>query len=149
MNKKQSKTLQPQTPNTIDEKHTEMLNQFHNNEENQVPKLIQEIAQLKARAKTLVDNQIEEYMDIRDKILAKKTIIKTLKSEKKQYLLDNSKYIFNYFEQKKDISTGGGKQNTNKLNSFFKILAKTEDSANPTSDKYNQSMCAKYAERAN
>ena len=59
MNKKQSKTLQPQTPNTIDEKHTEMLNQFHNNEENQVPKLIQEIAQLKARAKTLVDNQIE------------------------------------------------------------------------------------------
>lgn len=139
MNKKQSKTLQPQTPNTIDEKHTEMLNQFHNNEENQVPKLIQEIAQLKARAKTLVNNQIEEYMDIRDKILAKKTIIKTLKSEKKQYLLDNSKYIFNYFEQKKDISTGGGKQNTNKLNSFFKILAKTEDSANPTSDKYNQS----------
>lgn len=139
MNKKQSKTLQPQTPNTIDEKHTEMLNQFHHNEENQVPKLIQEIAQLKARAKTLVDNQIEEYMDIRDKILAKKILIKTLKSEKKQYLLDNSKYIFNYFEQKKDISTGGGKQNTNKLNSFFKILAKTENSANPTSDKYNQS----------
>ena len=139
MNKKSSKTLLPQTPNTIDEKHTELLKQFHDNEEVQIPKIIQEIAQLKARARTLGDHQIEEYMDIRDKLLVKKALIKTLKSEKKQYLLTNSKYIFKYFEQKKDISTGGGKQNVNVLNTFFKILAKTEDSANPTSDKYNQS----------
>ena len=140
MNKKQSsKTLQPQTPSTIDEKHTEMLNQFQDNENIQVPKLIQEIEQLKQKAKTLGDHQIEEYMDIRDKILVKKSQIKTLKSEKTHYLLDNSKYIFKYFEQNKNISTGGGKQTVNVLNSFFKILAKSEDSANLSSEKYTQS----------
>jgi len=140
MNKKQSsKTLQPQTPSTIDEKHTEMLNQFQDNETIQVPKLSQEIEQLKQRAKTLGAHQIEEYMDIRDKILAKKSQIKTLKSGKTQYLLDNSKYIFKYFEQNKNISTGGGKQIVNVLNSFFKILAKTDESSNLLSDKYIQS----------
>lgn len=139
MNKKFSKTLVPQTPNTIDEKHTELLKQFHDNENIIIPKLVQEIAQLKLKAKSLGDNQIDEYMDIRDKLLIKKDLIKTLKAEKKQYLLTNSKYIFKYFEQKKDISTGGGKQNVNILNTFFKILAKTDDSANPLSDKYNQS----------
>jgi len=139
MNKKFSKTLVPQTPNTIDEKHTELLKQFHDNENIIIPKLVQEIAQLKIKAKSLGDNQIDEYMDIRDKLLIKKDLIKTLKAEKKQYLLTNSKYIFKYFEQKKDISTGGGKQNVNILNTFFKILAKTDDSANPLSDKYNQS----------
>jgi hypothetical protein len=35
--------------------------------------------------------------------------------------LENSKYIFDYFEQKKDISSGNNKQNTNVLNQFFKI----------------------------
>ena len=140
MNKKQSsKTLQPQTPSTIDEKHTEMLNQFQDNENIQVPKLSQEIEQLKQRAKTLSSHQIDEYMDIRDKILAKKAQIKTLKSGKTQYLLDNSKYIFKYFEQNKNISTGGGKQIVNVLNSFFKILAKTDESSNLLSDKYTQS----------
>ena len=137
--KHQTKTLQPQTPNTIDEKHTELLNQFHNEETDIVPKLMKEIADLKKQAKTLKDSQIEEYMDIRDKILKLKLSIKTIKTQKKQYLLDNSKYIFNYFEQKKDISTGGGKQNVNVLNSFFKIQAKTTDVVNTSSDKYNQS----------
>ena len=137
--KHQTKTLQPQTPNTIDEKHTELLNQFHNEETDIVPKLMKEITDLKNQAKTLKDSQIEEYMDIRDKILKLKLSIKTIKTQKKQYLLDNSKYIFNYFEQKKDISTGGGKQNVNVLNSFFKIQAKTTDVVNTSSDKYNQS----------
>jgi hypothetical protein len=48
--------------------------------------------------------------------------------------LENSKYIFSYFEHKKDISTGGG--NTNVLNSFFKVYKTPVDSS--TIDKYNQ-----------
>jgi hypothetical protein len=36
-------------------------------------------------------------------------------------LLDNSKYIFEYFENKKNISTGVATQQVNILNSFFKI----------------------------
>ena len=139
--KKHSKTLIPQTPNTIDEKHTELLIQFQDIEDIQIPKLIQEIAELKVKAKTLENSQIEEYMDIRDKIVEIKSQIKKLKIEKKQYLLENSKYIFKYFETKKDISTGGGNQNINSLNSFFKILNKSDNSETNTivSDKYNQS----------
>ena len=133
------KTLIPQTPNTIDEKHTEMLQLFQSNDDTVIPRLFAEIDDLKLKVKTLSDDKIEEYMDIRDKIATKKSQIKSLKSQKKQYLLENSKYIFNYFEQKKDISTGGGKQNVNVLNSFFKISAKTSESANITSEKYNQS----------
>jgi hypothetical protein len=103
MNKKIIKTLQPQTPNTIDEKHTEMLNQFHNNIENQIPKLTQEIADLKARAKTLGDHQIEEYMEIRDKILLKKKMIKKLflHSVSSSFLLSPSLIIYKLNKKKK------------------------------------------------
>jgi len=133
------KTLQIQPPNTIDEKHTELLNQFNHDETITIPTLVQEIAELKTKIHTLTDNQVEEYMNIRDQIIQRKTVIKSLKSQKKNYLLENSKYIFNYFEQKKDISSGGGKQNVNVLNTFFKIYAKSAESANPTSDRYGQS----------
>jgi hypothetical protein len=54
-------------------------------------------------------------------------------SQEKQYYLENSKYIFSYFEHKKDISSGGG--NTNVLNSFFKVHKPSDSS---TIDKYNQ-----------
>jgi len=160
MNKKfpLSKSTPSQASNTIDEKHTEMLNRFHENDVNVIPSLLQEIEQLKSKAKNIQENPknpkdlrsgkgsraagggtLEEYMDIRDQIQAKKNMVKVLKHQKKQYLLDNSKYIFNYFEQKKDISTGGGKQNVNLLNSFFKISAKTPESETLQSDKYAQS----------
>jgi hypothetical protein len=78
-------------------------------------------------------------MDIRDKIDAINKEITELKSKKKQYLLDNSKHIFEYFEEKKKVSSGDNNQNVNVLNSFFKIHAKTEQSSNVNSDKYSQS----------
>ena len=56
---------------------------------------------------------------------------------KKEYLLDNSKYIFDYFESKKQISTGEQVQNVKILNSFFKIKSTNKESTNP--DKYTQS----------
>jgi hypothetical protein len=112
--------------NTLDEKHSEILNQCHINETELLPKLEMEIVDLKNRARTLKINQIDEYMDIKDKIIRKRHQIKDIKVEKKKYLLENSKYIFGYFEQKKDISSGGGKQNVKILNNFFKIKSKDE-----------------------
>jgi len=108
---------------SLDEKHTDMLNQFHEIETTIIPKIIQDIEQLKAQRRSLTKDQIDLYMDIRDQILAKKAEIRDLQSKKKRYLLDNSRYIFDYFEQKKHISAGGesGNQNVNVLNSFFKI----------------------------
>jgi len=124
---------------TIDEKHSELVQQYQKNETEKIPQLEQEIIELKEQVKSLKQSQIDIYMEIRDKIQLKKMQIKELKSQYKQYLLANSKYVFNYFKDKKDISVGGGKQNVNVLNSFFKIHAKNDQSANPNSLKYRTS----------
>jgi hypothetical protein len=127
------------TSNTIDEKHTEMLNYFHEIETELVPKLEIKKRDLKTRLTALSQQkQIDDYMNTRDEIRAVSKEIRELKSQRKNYLLDNSKYIFQYFEQKKDISNGTNPQ-VNILNSFFKIKATTETSGDLKSDKYNQS----------
>ena len=125
--------------NTIDEKHTEMLNTFHEIETIKIPDLIKKKDQLKDQIPKLKENEIDLYMDIKDKIIAIQKEIKELRHQKKHYLLDNSKYIFEYFEEKKKISSGDNNQNVNILNSFFKIKAISNDASNPNSDKYSQS----------
>ena len=132
------KPPQKQT-NTIDEKHTEMLNLFYINETEIIPKLTEEKTRLKSLIPNLKDHEIDAYMDIRDKIQDIQYQIKELKQQKKKYLLDNSKYIFKYFEEKKKISSGDNNQNVKILNTFFKIKANDNDTSNLNSDKYNQS----------
>jgi hypothetical protein len=124
--------------NTIDEKHTEMLNHFHILETKTIPELIEQKKQLKSHL-LKVKHKIEEYMDTKDKIKEITREIKDLQKEKTVYFLKNSKYIFEYFEEKKKISSGDNKQNENILNAFFKIKAKSEDSSNVNSTKYKQS----------
>uniref|UniRef100_A0A6C0B1X6 Uncharacterized protein n=1 Tax=viral metagenome TaxID=1070528 RepID=A0A6C0B1X6_9ZZZZ len=133
-----SKKLQPKTTNTIDEKHKEMLQSFHDSETTTIPDLIKEKDRLKTLIPNLKEHEIDAYMEIKDKVLAIQRQIKELKHAKKRYLLDNSKYIFDYFEEKKKINTGDNNQNSVVLNSFFKIKAKTVDASDPNNDKYNQ-----------
>ena len=128
--------------NTIDEKHTEMLNHFHDIETNTLPKLIAEKNRLKHRLSKLANTNIDLEMEIKDKIQSIRTKIAALKTQRTNYLLDNSKYIFQYFEDKKKISSGENNQNTNALNSFFKIKATTEQRANLQSEKYTSSKKA-------
>jgi len=139
----------PKQNATIDEKHTEMLNKFYENETITIPSLIAEVESLGSQLKTLNDNQIDQKMDIKDKIRHNKSKIRELTNQKKQYLLDNSQFIFGYFEEKKDISTGGGKQNVDVLHSFFKVRSKNPDRQDP--DKYTQSknMYQKYWKNVN
>jgi hypothetical protein len=137
MNQNQKK-LQPKTINTIDEKHSEMLQSFHEIENTTIPALLKEKDRLKSLIPTLKEHEIDAYMEIRDKVLAIQRQVKDLKHQKKRYLLDNSKYIFDYFEEKKKINSGDNNQNTVVLNSFFKIKARTDDASDPNSDKYNQ-----------
>jgi hypothetical protein len=82
-----------------------MLNQFYENETEIIPKLLEEKTQLKSMISILKEHEIDAYMDIRDKIHNINSQVKELKQQKKRYLLDNSKYIFNYFEEKKKISS--------------------------------------------
>ena len=127
------------TNNNIDEKHSEMLNKFEKIESEEIPKLYEEIDQLKSSLKWLKKNEIDKFMDIKDQIKDHKLKIKRLKSQKNDYLLENSKYVFQYFEQKKNISTGGGNQNTNVLNSFFKVKGTTAESSDISSQQYMNS----------
>jgi hypothetical protein len=121
--------------NTIDEKHTELLNQFHESEIETIPILQDERLSLKTLLSTLDDSQIEKIMDTKDKIKDINTQIRFLKAQKKKYLLDNSKFIFQYFEDKKKISSGDNNQNVNKLNSFFKIKDAIDEPDNKERDQ--------------
>jgi Poxvirus Late Transcription Factor VLTF3 like len=132
----QNKKPPPKNITTIDEKHTEMLDQFHKIEVEDIPRLKQEIVVLKQTIRELTTDQVEQYLNLRDMIDAKKTEIKQLKSQKKRYFLDNSTYIFDYFEEKKQISSGEAKT-VNVLHSFFKVRSKNPDRVDP--DKYTQS----------
>ena len=83
---------------TIDKKHSQMLECFHNNETVRIPELIQKKNDIKQQFSSINSDQIELRMELKDQISAINDKIKKYKLEKKQYLLDNSKHIFNYFE---------------------------------------------------
>jgi hypothetical protein len=119
---------------TIDEVHTDKLNAFHSKNTTQIPQLILKKKGLQKYLRSLKENQIDEIMETKDKI--KNTIqeIKNISREKKKYLLQNSKDIFHYFEEKQKISSGNNNKNVNSLNSFFKIKSLGDVSV----DNYNQ-----------
>jgi hypothetical protein len=119
---------------TIDEKHTEMLTHFQDIEFVQIPALQEEYKELKTR---LPNTKIDVRMEIKDRLQSIQTKIKALKHEKMNYYLNNSKFIFRYFEEKKKISSGDNNQNANAVNTFFKIKSTKEDD-NTGNAKYNQ-----------
>ena len=137
------------TTHTIDKKHSQMLDRFHKIETEIIPKLREEMRDLKQKLSILreqIDNDLEmdgklvdQKIDFQDKIDVIKTQIKILKREKQQYFLENSSYIFNYFEEKKQISAGE-KQNINVLNSFFKIKPKESDYLSDKHTKIKQNV---------
>ena len=116
---------------TLDTKHKEFLNEFSKDELT----IVEYKEQLNELNKKLEDENdslnIEERLEIIDTINEIKENIKEMKLKKKHYLLDNSKYIFEYFENKKNISTGTKNETiTNKsklVNNFFKIKEETKD----------------------
>ena len=71
---------------------------------------------------------IEECLEIRDRIKEINATIKKHQQDYKNYYLNNSEYIFEYFETKKTI-TNGGSMKTKSLNAFFNLpeAKKTEE----------------------
>jgi hypothetical protein len=138
------------TSTTLDGKHKEFVNEFNKDENDRIPKLKEEKASIKAilekeeqqtsAEKTLT---IEQIMDYQDKLRDIKVEIQSLKSKKVEYFLDNSKYIFDYFENKKDISIGNVATTKNKkLESFFKINTPIDNSS--AMDGKNNNIFQKY-----
>ena len=124
---------------TIDTKHDEMLEYFKNIDDVLIPELKTKKENYVSIIKNLKKNDMDKYMDLKDKILEINEEIKKLKKEKKKYYIENSSYVFNYFEEKKKVSNGDNNQNMNVLNSFFKIKSKDTNEDNINSDKYMNS----------
>ena len=138
---------------TLDGKHSELVEQFQYDEENIIPELKNEKQQLlNTLNKENMNLSIEEIMDIKDKINDINNNITKIKGKKKKYYLDNSKYIFDYFENKKSISNdvfsnnneynNGGiiTEKTKKLETFFKI----KKNENNTIENKNNNIVKKY-----
>jgi hypothetical protein len=125
---------------TLDTKHKEILNEFTKDERDKIPELKVERQELKQK---LIDDHdtlsVEQRLDLEDRLNEVTDIIKEMKIKKKEYFLDNSKFIFEYFENKKNISDGAIiPSNTNKaklVNSFFKI--KQENESNKVTQNEN------------
>jgi hypothetical protein len=149
MNKFHSKNI------TLDVAHTEIINRFKKYEEQLIPKYKLEIEKLEKilnnnnnnnniKKKSTLNrknnhNFINKNENIETKIQDLKNKIFKMEKEKKNYYLNNSKYIFDYFETKKKINDnenenenesennilnkyfGNDDAYNNKLNSFFLI----------------------------
>jgi hypothetical protein len=132
---------------TLDTKHKEFLNEFNKDDNNRIPELKFERSTIKQK---LIDENetlsIEHRLDLQDKVNEITKSIKEIKSKKKDYFLDNSQYIFEYFENKKSISDGNTIQKTtNKsklVNSFFKI--KEENDSDKVAERENNNIVQKY-----
>jgi len=110
---------------TLDGKHSEKMHEFQIKHDIVLPKLIKEKRQLKQILTT--KPPIEKQLEINDRLREIRKEIVSIKKMKNEYLLENSKFIFDYFEKKKDVSKG---QNRRKmLHSFFsKKSGSTQDS---------------------
>lgn len=132
---------------TIDSKHKEFLHEF-SQDENIILEYKTEIQILKQKLND--ENEIitiEEKLEMKDRILELKEEIKCIQHKKKDYFLNNSKYIFEYFENKKNISSGTISQtNVNKsniVNNFFKIKEEKNDENNLIQND-NKNIVLKY-----
>jgi hypothetical protein len=71
-----------------------------------IPKLENERNEIKSQLKSNPYMAIEDKMEKRDRIIEITTTINKYNDDIKNYYLSNNKYIFSYFETKKEISNG-------------------------------------------
>ena len=117
---------------TLDNKHNEIIKSFKHNEEVVIPKYLKQIEKLE-----LMLNKSKNKLELLDTITKYKNIIKSLKTKEKNYYLNNSKYIFDYFENKKNISANDTLENSDKNNivkQFFSLNI-SDESNNPIANE--------------
>ena len=142
--------INKKTSTTLDGKHREFVNEFVKDENDKIPTLkLERIDVRKKLENQALSLSIEEVMEYKDRIEEINETIKSLKNKKIEYFLDNSKYIFDYFENKKNISNGLEDQqqksgSKNKLvDAFFKINKDGENTITGIESK-NNSIFSKY-----
>tara|TARA_Y100000389_G_scaffold130327_1_gene127720 strand:+ start:2495 stop:3595 length:1101 start_codon:yes stop_codon:yes gene_type:complete len=126
---------------TLDNKHNKITRAFENNKK-LIPKYNLEIEKLESKLK---NNNNNNSFEIREKIIYYNNLIKKIENESINYYLDNSRYIFEYFEDKKAITNIDKNVpsinniiNNKKIENFFNINKDGEEYNNKNSllDKY-------------
>ena len=127
---------------TLDNHHNIVINKIDKNQQ-LIPKYKDEIIKLEKILKTTKKN---DTFEIKEKINFYKSRIKEIENEKIEYYLDNSKYIFEYFENKKAINSENNISDNDLINKFFNIhndKSKVSESNNIL-DKYYKNIHPDY-----
>jgi len=106
---------------TLDYKHNNIMNDFLNEKTIEIPKLTEEKELLKNKLKNKSKNQelsVDDILYIKDRIKEINILLKDKKKQELEYLLQNSNHIFDYFENKKNITEC--KNKTTMLDNYFK-----------------------------
>ena len=88
---------------TLDGKHKEIIDGFTADKEEQLPLLLNEKREICVKLKQL-NLTVDERLDLCDTLVEIKKKIQSIKKKEKEYLLNNSSYVFDYFENKKKIA---------------------------------------------
>jgi hypothetical protein len=107
---------------TLDGKHKEIIDGFTFDKQEQLPQLLNEKREICVKLKN-INLTVDERLDLCDALSELRKKINEIKKKEKEYLLNNSSYVFDYFENKKKIADCVNK--TTLLDKFFKI--NTED----------------------
>jgi hypothetical protein len=130
---------------TLDEKHKEIINTFTRAEKDQLPKLKNEKKQILKKLKDSEEEiDVHQRLNLEDRLTEINSEMREIKTNKKKYLLENSRYIFDYFENKKNISKDIEPTKTSKLSivdTFFKIKQPTEP---VETENVNKNIISKY-----
>ena len=122
---------------TLDYKHNNIMNDFLNEKTIEIPKLTEEKELLKNKLKNKSENQelsVDDILYIKDRIKEINILLKDKKKQELEYLLQNSNHIFDYFENKKNITEC--KNKTTVLDNYFK----TRDYNNKIEEKNKNIM---------
>ena len=116
---------------TLDGKHKELIDSFNADKLELLPALLEEktviCQKIKNHNSNADDINIDELLEMTDRLADIKNKIRLIKKKEKDYLLNNSSYIFDYFETKKKIVDCENK--TTSLDNFFKINKNVDTAA--------------------
>jgi len=131
---------------SLDSKHKEFVNEFTKDEFDTIPRLKEERFMLNKQLELEDKLTIEQIMEIKDRIKDINETIKELKNKKNNYFLNNSKYIFEYFENKKNINNieETNKVVTSKNQLLFNIFKIKQENDKNIDENKNKNLVQKY-----
>ena len=131
---------------SLDSKHKEFVNEFTKDEFDTIPRLKEERYMINQQLESDNKLTIEQIMEFKDRLKDINETIKELKNKKNNYFLNNSKYIFEYFENKKNINNieETNKVVTSKNQLLFNIFKIKQETDKNIDENKNKNLVQKY-----